>query len=89
MSEQAAQKRWAEPMTAQHVAGDDTWTIEAHDDQPIEDGKQYAADLRVLLLLNGERYREFTYPSYRIWTLYAHWTEGLPDLSHPEQDGPR
>lgn len=74
------QVRRPEPLRDEYRAGETLWTIEAHDDQPIADGQKYAADLRVLLLLNGERIREFTYPAYRIWTLLAHWTEGLGDL---------
>lgn len=74
------QVRRPEPLRDECTIGETLWTIEAHDDQPITDGKKYAADLRVLLLLNGERVREFTYPAYRIWTLLAHWTEGLSDV---------
>lgn len=81
MSETAQQARWSEPLRDERREGETLWTIEAHDDQPIAEGKKYAADLRVVLLLNGERVREFTYPAYRIWTLLAHWTEGLADLT--------
>lgn len=69
-----------EVLRDQHQDGDDTWTIEVHDDQPVFEGKRYAADSRVLVLLNGERVREFTYPGYRVWTLLAHWTEGINEL---------
>lgn len=81
MSEQTIEQvRRPEPLRDQCEVGETLWTIEAHDDQPIQEGQKYAADLRVLLLVNGERIREFTYPAYRIWTLLAHWTEGLDDL---------
>ena len=82
------QVRRPEPLTDEYRAGETLWTIEVHDDQPIADGQKYAADLRVLLLLNGERIREFNYPSYRIWTLLAHWTEGLDDLATPPGQEP-
>jgi hypothetical protein len=75
------QVRRPEPLRDERQIGETLWTIEAHDDQPIADGQKYAAYLRVLLLLNGERVSEFTYPAYRIWTLLAHWTEGLSDLA--------
>lgn len=78
--------RRPEPLRDQFHDGERQWDIEAHDDQPIEDGKEYAADLRVLLLLNGERFREFTYPAYRIWTLLAHWTDGLAELAASADD---
>lgn len=72
--------RRAEPLRDSCERDDRTWTIEAHDDQPIANGQKCAADLRVLVLVNGERVREFIYPAYRIWTLLAHWTEGLDHL---------
>ena len=79
-TEAVEQVRRPDPLTDRYEIGETVWTIEAHDDQPIAEGKKYAADFRVLLLVNGERIREFTYPAYRIWTLLAHWTEGLGDL---------
>lgn len=82
------QVRRPEPLRDEYRAGETLWTIEAHDDQPIAEGKKYAADLRVVLLLNGERIREFTYPAYRIWTLLAHWTESLDDVSLPPEADP-
>ena len=79
---ETAQVRRREPLRDEHRGdGEALWTIEAHDDQPIAEGKKYAADLRVLVLLNGERVREFTYPAYRIWTLLAHWAEGIEALA--------
>jgi hypothetical protein len=83
-AEQGASRR--DVIRDEHAVGDDVWTIEFHDDQPIEVGKKYAADNRVVLLLNGERVREFMYPAYRIWTLLAHWTEGLAELTGADDD---
>jgi hypothetical protein len=67
-----------EVIREQYVDGDRKWVIEIHDDQPITEGKQYAADNRVVVLLNGERLREFMYPGYRIWT--AHVAEHVAPL---------
>ncbi|MEP7738552.1 hypothetical protein ABKW28_12920 [Nocardioides sp. 31GB23] len=80
-SAEKEQVRRPEPLRDEWRDGEAVWTIEAHDDQPIAEGQKYAADLRVLVLLDGERVREFTYPAYRIWTLLAHWTEGIEVLA--------
>lgn len=61
--------------------GDTTWIIRVYDDQPIAEGRKYAAYRRVVLMRDGKQVREFLYPSYRIWTLLAHWTEGLADTT--------
>lgn len=62
-----------EPIEATHGV----WEIKIFDDQPIAEGKEYAANNRVQLLHRGTVEREFLYPGYRIWTLLAHWTDGL------------
>lgn len=63
-----------------HQLGDTAWTIRVYDDQPIADGRKCADYRRVVLLRDGKQVREFLYLSYRIWTLLAHWTEGLADI---------
>lgn len=55
------------------------YTLAIYDDQPVPDGSKHAPEMRVTLSLNGEVQNEFTYPSYRIWTLLAHWKDGLPE----------
>lgn len=64
-------------------AGDDhgEWSIRIYDDQPVPDGKKYAPENRVVILRNETQVRDFLYPAYRIWTLLAHWTEGLAALA--------
>lgn len=72
-----------EPLMAEYRTDAGLWTIAAHDDEPIAEGKEFAADMRVVLALDGEAVRHFTYPGYRIWTLLAHWTDGLDTLPAP------
>lgn len=76
--------RRSEPLTAEHNNGEHQWVIQAHDDQPIAEGKTYAANLRVVLFRDGQQVREFTYPAYRIWTLLAHWTDGLAEFEEAQ-----
>lgn len=74
-----------QPLAAEHRVGCRLWRIEAHDDQAIAEGRKYAAYRRVVLLRDGKQVREFLYPSYRIWTLLAHWAEGLADITDEEE----
>lgn len=61
------------------------WTVRAYDDQPVAEGKKYPANLTVKIAKSGQPWREFLFPSYKIWTLLAHWTEDLDVL---EEAGP-
>lgn len=66
---------------------DDThgrWTLRIHDDQPLTDGKTFAADNRVEVLHDGVVFKKFLYPGYRIWTLLAHWKDSLDPDGVPE-----
>jgi len=54
------------------------YTLLIVDDQPVPEGRKYAPDAHVQVLRAGKVVRDFLYPSYRIWTLAAHWTEALP-----------
>lgn len=62
-------------LTAEH--GD--WKLEAVDDQPIPEGKKMAADLTVTFYHKGAVYQKIFWPACRIYTLLAHWTEGIPE----------
>jgi len=44
------------------------------------------ADARVVLRRGGELVREFEYPTYRVWTLLAHWRENVE--VNPETHAP-
>lgn len=85
--ERARQRRKTElpkhrdPIEDQHGR----WLLRIHDDQLIAEGHTVAADNRVELTHDGVVVREFLYPSYRIWTLLAHWKDDLaPDAEAPE-----
>lgn len=54
------------------------WKLEALDNQPILEGKKFASDRMVTITRNGEVQSYFLYPGYRIYTLLAHWREGIP-----------
>lgn len=72
MTEQATRR---EPIIKRHCG----WTLTITDDCPIEDGQTYASQHSVLLAFQGATVREVTCPSYKIWTLLAHWTDDLPE----------
>lgn len=54
------------------------WEIHIYDDQPVAEGKKYAANMRVVWLRDGVQQREALCPSYKIWTVLAHWKDDLP-----------
>ena len=53
------------------------YELVATDDRDIPDGREFAPDLTVTLHHRGVEVKRFAYPTYRIWTLMAHWKEGL------------
>lgn len=77
---EVTEKRLSTQADLHRVGLHEVWTIVAVDDQPILEGRQTAAEMTVTVSLNGWPVKQFTYPSYRIWTLLAHWTEGLAEL---------
>ena len=54
------------------------WTITIYDDQPIADGQKYAVKARIVIAHKGRVWREGLRDSYTIWTVLAHWKDGLP-----------
>lgn len=63
------------------------WALDIYDDQPVPDGRKYAPEMRVVFTWAGSVVQETTYPSYRIWTLLAHWTDDLPLGGPPQTEG--